>query len=509
MATRTHKLLAAGTAVLIAEPAFALAHTGGVGVIVGLAVGAIAYHAVEDVEAAMGKELPSLPAPGKREKKEREPGRLSFGQRLLTGRSVREAEERQEEAGQSAEGLLSPEDALFRSGPQRASIPEIDRLTIEQIIAHTTQNGFTAYIGRSLTQLGHPAVAVGFYKRHMKLIGASQKGKSSMAAALLKIILATHDTQHVLVAILDKENRTGNLFNDDPHIIQVKRDGQLTALHGRSNEDVLAHLETLVEIMDYRYGLPAHQLDDLPLIIIYLEEFLSLKKYFKARAAGARKEEKDRAAYEYERLVWCISELARRGLKAHMQLLICTQVDYRDEDLQEALVNVTAGIAFCVKPTAATAAGFYQSELLARNARDNIAGVGVAEFPDCTDLVVAPECDVEAQLRVLSRRSPVAEPRFGAGMGVPPLVNVNVENVVNEPVKPVNASVNASEYSPAPENIPPAFTQAEETQVLLAYAETLKSGKPVTRTGIRDLLDWDNKQYQRIIKPVCDKHHIG
>jgi hypothetical protein len=37
----------------------------------------------------------------------------------------------------------------------------------------------------------------------------------------------------------------------------------------------------------------------------------------------------------------------------------------------------------------------------------------------------------------------------------------------------------------------------------------LKAGKPVTRTGIRDELQWDNKQYTRIVKPVCDKHNIG
>ena len=50
---------AAGTAALIAEPVLALAHTGGVGVIVGLVVGAIAYNAVEDVERLSGREATS------------------------------------------------------------------------------------------------------------------------------------------------------------------------------------------------------------------------------------------------------------------------------------------------------------------------------------------------------------------------------------------------------------------------------------------------------------------
>jgi len=87
MATQGHKLAAAGTAALIAEPALAFAHTGGVGVIVGLAIAAAAYCAVEDVEQATGRELPTLPVP-----RPTPPGRHSLAYRLLHGKSTRSAQ---------------------------------------------------------------------------------------------------------------------------------------------------------------------------------------------------------------------------------------------------------------------------------------------------------------------------------------------------------------------------------------------------------------------------------
>ncbi len=43
-------------------------------------------------------------------------------------------------------------------------------------------------------------------KHHLKLIGASQRGKPSKAAALPEAIPLTHDTDHVLIALLDLEH---------------------------------------------------------------------------------------------------------------------------------------------------------------------------------------------------------------------------------------------------------------------------------------------------------------
>lgn len=63
MAATTQKVLAAAATIGIAEPALALAHTGPVGVIVGIALGAVAYTSFNDIEKLTGREFPSLPVP--------------------------------------------------------------------------------------------------------------------------------------------------------------------------------------------------------------------------------------------------------------------------------------------------------------------------------------------------------------------------------------------------------------------------------------------------------------
>jgi hypothetical protein len=132
---------------------------------------------------------------------------------------------------------------------------------------------------------------------------------------------------------------------------------------------------------------------------------------------------------------------------------------------------------------------------------------------DCKDLILAPQFDLEQKLLDLeaihaihhSPAQPVSERKNVPGKPV----NENMVNGVNEPGKGGEDTENGREHAPEPVNIPPAFTSAEEVQVLLAYADMLKSGRPVTRTGIRDSLGWNNKQYERVIKPVCDTHKIG
>ena len=165
---------------------------------------------------------------------------------------------------------------------------------------------------------------------------------------------------------------------------------------------MLEHLGYISTLVDLRYDLPPTELERLPLLIVYVEEFLDLKNQFKQRIAasppGAMKEE---ASANYARLVYILKRIAMRGLKAHIQLLLCSQVDYRDTDLVEALVNVTAGMSFCVRPSAAQAAGFFQAELLTRNARTDRVGQMVVEMPDLKDLILAVDFDLAARLRAL------------------------------------------------------------------------------------------------------------
>jgi FtsK/SpoIIIE family len=503
----------AGITLLAALPFDVLAHLGPTGLLVGGFTSYVAWKHGPEVYDLVRDTLPFLPAlePSEKEKAEnagKKQGR-SFWDRAL-GRYPDQVDQAQEDAQDEQE---PGESDFVRNTPSTNEVPGVPRYGVDQIVRHIVRNRYKIYIGRSLTQELNPAILISFYRRHLKIIGASQMGKSSMAAALLEIILRTHDPALVLLAILDMEDMTGRLFSDDPHIVRVLKDGKLIPLHSRSREQVLEHLELIIEIMDYRYTMSKTEQARQPLLIVYLEEFIALKDYFKQRAASATGPAKEQAKRDYERLVFCIKEIARRGLKVQVQFLMCAQVDYRDDDLQEALINITSGMSFAVRVSAAQAAGFYQSELLSRNAKANKVGQAVAEMPDCKDLILAPEYDLEKKLLALEERENIHHSPARPSTEIRELpvnaVNVNAVNGVNALEKLVNASVNDSEYSPEPENNSPLFTPAEEVQVLLAYAEVLKSEKQVTRTGIRDLLGWDNKQYQRIIKPVCDKHHIA
>lgn len=523
---------AAGGTLLATLPFDVLAHFGPTGLLVGGMLSYVVYkhgHEAYDMARDTFPFLPALRAAS------HEPGDVKAtdlpalagtpGKRSLTDRMFGVHPEQADQGSANADGpeTAQQKDATgFVTVDRSSEVPSVPRYTVEEIASHIQPNSYTLYIGRSLTLPNNPALSINFYRRHLKVIGASQKGKSSMAAALLDIILRTHDEQHILVALLDKENRTSRLFENDPHIAQVRfPDGHIEQLHARSNEQVLSHLDLLVQILDARIAMSVSQVAAQPLIVIYLEEFLMLKKELKQRAARFTGKAKEQAQAEYEQFVFCVNKLAGLGLKYGLQLLICAQVDYRDDDLYEAFANITAGFCFCVKATAAASAGFLQAELLNQNAKSNTVGQCVAETPDGHDLVLAPEYDLEAKLRGLEKNIPAFphspetsqfELRDAAG-------NIPVGNVgnVGEPlVKRGNASGNAGESSRATGNVPtemgndsPDYTQSEETQVLLAYAELLQQGKSVTRSAIRDHLDWGSRQFTRVIKPVCDKHHIA
>jgi hypothetical protein len=301
----------------------------------------------------------------------------------------------------------SEEDALFLL-PQAGDTGGIKRLTIEQIVAHTEPNSYRIFLGRSLTAAGNLAVQINIYKQHFRIIGSSQRGKSSWVAAFLDIVTRTHDKQHVLLALLDKEDQTSKLFAHLPHIARLKVGKDLIKLHGRSDAQVLEYLTYLMVIMNERYKLSKLEVVKLPIILIYVEEFLSLKNHFKAEMKKARatkyedaKEEeaaKAKAIADYETLIYCITELAARGLKVRMQLLLCAQVDYVDNDFREAQANISCGISLCVSPKAAEAAGFKNPDLLYRNYKDNQVGQGVVEVPGCNDLVLAPDYPLEERL---------------------------------------------------------------------------------------------------------------
>lgn len=527
----SHPLLIGGATFATAGIIDVVANLGPTGLVIGgIAAIIAARHAPDIIDQAKafinpfadpGNQKPeqaeqqlALPAPAQRSKR-------SFLDRAL-GRfpadyqedqdDQKELEAQPKEARPEANNEVDP---VFQARSQEAD-NGITRLTVAQIVKHSERNTYRVWIGRSLTDPEHRAVQINFYKQHFRFMGASQRGKSSMVAAFLDIVTQTHDPAHVRLALLDLENQTSKLFAHLPHVATIQRGSQKIRLHARNEDEVLERLINVVEIMQYRYSLTKEKLLALPILLVYVEEFLALKNEFKSRVDRAKNKgqaEREKAISDYATLVYCIEQLAQRGLKARVQLLLCAHVEYADDDFREALVSVGCGFAFCVRPTAAQSAGFQNGELIRRNAKENKIGQAVVECPDCNDLILAPDYELEQRLLEFEKvhHSPDTsdiELEQAENQGV----NVNAENVVNRSEKLVNASVNGREYSPTAVNVPqvsPQYSQAEEVQVLLAYGELQKAGRAVTRTGIRDHLKWDNKQYQRIIKPVCDKHNIA
>ena len=135
-----------------------------------------------------------------------------------------------------------------------------------------------------------------------------------------------------------------------PHIKRVRVDGAEVRLHATNPDQVWKYLVYLVKFMEYRYHLSPNDLARQPILIVYIEEFLRLRRMFKARIASSSPgPARDAARRTYAALLESIDALAARGLKARLRLWLCAQVDYADEDLRESLANVTDGMAFGLK----------------------------------------------------------------------------------------------------------------------------------------------------------------
>jgi hypothetical protein len=223
-----------------------------------------------------------------------------------------QASDQEVNGGTPPENASTPDAGLFQV-PNASDTGGIERLTLRQICEHVERNRYKIFIGRSLTSSTHHAVQISFYKQHFRFMGASQRGKSSMVGAFLEIVTQTHDPAHVKVILLDKENLTSNLFAHLPHVYAIRRsDGSRAKLHATDNASVLVGLKDAVCIMEHRYSqMTLAQVLEQPIILVYVEEFLSLKNYFKTQAAKAKPGSQEIA--DYADLVYCINELAQRG----------------------------------------------------------------------------------------------------------------------------------------------------------------------------------------------------
>lgn len=149
------KLAAGAGAMMIAEPALALAHQGGTGVIVGFAAGAIAYLVAGEIAAATGKDDP-LPVA-----RDADPSKPSALRRMAVGKSVRGGED------EIAPPQMLPDGPFYFSEVLKGFTPSLSKIYLA-----TLPDGKPVFI--KARELCHTALA-----------GATRGGKDHLIRQLM------------------------------------------------------------------------------------------------------------------------------------------------------------------------------------------------------------------------------------------------------------------------------------------------------------------------------------
>lgn len=215
---KAEKLVAAGTTSLIAEPVLALAHQGGLGVIVGLGVGAFTYAFIDSVEQASGRRF-SLPARAQREPQARRPagrGKHRLAYRLLVGKDAREID---------TEPLAGDEN----------DEPEDEYVDLEELL--------------ELGEL-HPHVNT-MLSHRVAILGMSGAGKSNLVADLVEE-LGQYDAPLI---VLDHKGEYGPLCATPYLLRPVRANAQnLTPANARAfaQRIMTERLQVVVDLSSYR-----------------------------------------------------------------------------------------------------------------------------------------------------------------------------------------------------------------------------------------------------------------
>lgn len=163
------KLAIAGTMTMIAEPILALTHAGGIGVIVGLAIGGLTYWVCEEVEQASGKDI-SLPGAPVAIKRVKAPGQHSLFYRMLNGKSTRGGEDSEQQSQPQPEqeqeqGSHTADDYILHLSPEFS--PHVNNVLGRCILGVGQRGtGKSNLLARLIEQLGRYTIPmlVGDYK---------------------------------------------------------------------------------------------------------------------------------------------------------------------------------------------------------------------------------------------------------------------------------------------------------------------------------------------------------
>ena len=283
--------------------------------------------------------------------------------------------------------LLAPvhkPDPKQLASPVQEQAVQIQRPSQDLLLSSLEQNKFLVSPG--VQSSTGEAVIVDLLKvPHLKIIGSSGFGKSCLAAAILDQATITNDPKHLQLALLDLEHKTSRLFEDRPHIAELQDGRRRVTMVATNADDVATHLSILKKELDRRATLSEPELYKNPVLLMYVEEMLSLQ-------------------YEIvdpkllTKMFAALTILAVRGRKYGMFLLACMQTDYSTDDLKVSQKQFRYRAAAAIDVPAARAAGFMNTDLIKDNFQNGKPGQFVVEYPSFSSIVLAPDYDVRAHL---------------------------------------------------------------------------------------------------------------
>jgi hypothetical protein len=303
------------------------------------------------------------------------------------------------------------------AGPKSAGMTNVSEAPTQQfLISQLPQNGLIVSPGvrRSIGDI----VKVNICEiPHLKIIGSSGFGKSCLAGALLDQATTLNTPDLLQIALLDLEHKTSRLFENLPHVASVRIGQRLLSLVATDPDEVALHFGYLKKELDRRARLPEDDLDREPVLLIYVEEMLSLQYEVDPKML--------------DQMLAHLAVLAVRGRKYRMFFLCCAQTDYSTEELRTAQKMFRFRAAGGIDVTAARAAGFMNTQLIKENFQTCEPGQGlfVVEFPAFSDIVLAPRYDWKTQLQ--AQKSPVRE-TFTGPLVLPVSSTVNTGRTPSE-----------------------------------------------------------------------------
>lgn len=274
------------------------------------------------------------------------------------------------------------------SSETQAQLSTLGQPTQTYAISQLQENGLQVCLGTSKAT-SRPFVRDLEGGTHYNILGGSGMGKSCFAASILDQVTTTNDPDHLLIGLLDLEHKTSRLFENLPHLAELDLGRKRVDCIAQTPDEVGEHFGYLHQELDRRTRLSEYDLQRERFLLIYVEEFLSLKYEIDPDL-------KDKMLADF-------SILALRGRKYKLYLLACAQVSYADKQLREATAQFNVKASFSVIPSAARAAGFAAGPLLKTNFEQKQPGQLVLETTGCSDIMLAPQFDVRQKLLQLDR----------------------------------------------------------------------------------------------------------